>query len=63
MDEKKIPLLDVKFDGNAKKTKINVNKIFFKVLSDERIDIYMNEITNVLYRMIKEINEKINKEL
>ena len=34
MDEKKIPLLDVKFDGNAKKTEINVNKIFFKVLSD-----------------------------
>ncbi|HAT4259244.1 hypothetical protein ACSXAL_15000 (plasmid) [Clostridium perfringens] len=63
MDEKKIPLLDVKFDGNAKKTEINVNKIFFKVLSDERIDIYTNEITNVLYRMIKEINEKINKEL
>ncbi|EOU1893575.1 hypothetical protein GZ980_002816 [Clostridium perfringens] len=63
MDEKKIPLLDVKFDGNAKKTEINVNKIFFKVLSDERIDIYTNEITNVLYRMINEINEKINKEL
>ncbi|HAT4343458.1 TPA: hypothetical protein I9085_002428 [Clostridium perfringens] len=63
MDKKKITLLDVKFDGNAKKTEINVNKIFFKVLSDERIDIYMNEITNVLYRMIKEINEKINKEL
>lgn len=63
MNEKKIPLLDVKFDGNTKKTEINVNKIFFKVLSDERIDIYMNEITNVLYRMSKEINEKINKEL
>ena len=63
MDKKKITLLDVKFDGNAKKTEINVNKIFFKVLSDERIDIYMNEITNVLYRMIKEIHEKINKEL
>lgn len=60
MNEKKILILDAKFNENTKETEIGVHDIFVGVLSDERMNSYVDEIANVLNRMAKEIIEKLD---
>lgn len=61
MNEKKILMLDAKFNKNTKETEIGFHHILAGVLSDERMNSYMDEIANVLDRMAKEINEKLEE--
>ncbi|MDH2459474.1 hypothetical protein QDR07_13235 [Clostridium perfringens] len=61
MDEKKILMLDAKFNKNTKETEIGFHHLLVGTLSDERMNSYMDEIADVLDRMAKEINEKLDE--
>ena len=59
MTEKKILMLDAKFNKNTKQTEIGLHNILVGTLSVERMNSYMDEIADVLDRMAKEIDEKL----
>ena len=59
MNEKKILMLDAKFNKNTKQTEIGLHNILVGTLSGERMNSYMDEIADVLDRMAKEIDEKL----
>lgn len=61
MNEKKILMLDAKFNKNTKQTEIGLHNILAGTLSVERMNSYMDEIADVLDRMAKEIDEKLEE--
>ncbi|HDI3014050.1 TPA: hypothetical protein PL520_001326 [Clostridium perfringens] len=61
MNEKKILMLDAKFNKNTKQTEIGLHNILAGTLSVERMNSYMDEIADVLDRMAKEIDEKLDE--
>ncbi|HFD0308696.1 TPA: hypothetical protein ACF0ZV_002404 [Clostridium perfringens] len=61
MNEKKILMLDAKFNENTKQTEIGFHNILVGTLSVERINSYIDEIADVLDRMAKEIDEKLDE--
>ena len=61
MNKKKILMLDAKFNKNTKQTEIGFHNILVGTLSVERMNSYMDEIADVLDRMAKEIDEKLDE--
>ncbi|MDU7068795.1 MAG: hypothetical protein E6343_12605 [Clostridium perfringens] len=61
MNEKKILMLDAKFNKNTQQTEISFHHILVGVLDDERMNSYINEIADVLDRMAKEIIGKLDE--
>ncbi len=61
MNEKKILMLSAKFNKNTQQTEIGFHHILVGVLDDERMNSYMDEIADVLDRMAKEINERLDE--
>ena len=61
MNEKKILMLDAKFNKNTQQTEISFHHGFVGVLDDERMNSYINEIADLLDRMAKEIIGKLDE--
>lgn len=59
--KKKILMLDAKFNKNTQRTEIGFHNILCGTLSGERMNSYMDEIADVLDRMAKEINERLDE--